>query len=89
MSQLGIVAPRPEKHNLCKACAGLQITGNGCLVKHCPLCEGPMLFSTRICLRCSTSKGLCQSCQQPLEPAQPDTVSSPQTITDALPPAQS
>lgn len=70
MSKLGIVAPQPEKHNLCPSCVGkVQIIGNGCLVKHCPMCEGPMLFSTRICLRCSNAHGLCQGCQGKLPEA--------------------
>lgn len=65
-SPLGIVASPPEKHNLCSACSSFQISGHGCLVRHCPSCNGPLRFTTRICLKCSTTKSVCQVCETPL-----------------------
>ena len=65
-SPLGIVASPPEKHNLCSACSGLHLSGHGCLVRHCPSCNGLLKFTTRICLKCSTDKSVCQVCETPL-----------------------
>ena len=66
-SPLGIAPSRPEKHNLCGECAAtVHIHNNGCLIKHCPSCDGILRFATKMCLKCSTSKGLCQVCEKPL-----------------------
>lgn len=65
-SPLGIAPPQPEKHNLCTNCAKLKISAHGCLMRHCPSCEGPLKFTTRICLRCSQTKHVCQVCETPL-----------------------
>lgn len=63
MSKLGITAPPPEKHNLCQSCTGrVEFVSHGCLMRHCPMCNGPMAFSTQMCLKCSSDKNLCQGC---------------------------